>query len=68
MWNFRINGGHICLKETMQYRFIGLGFEYYVLSQATYNSPRQDFQLPSISTVTIMTSKVKTDVQSFFVH
>ena len=41
---------------------------YYVLSQSTYNCLRQDFQLPSISTITKMISKVKTVVQSFLVH
>ena len=34
-------------------------FEYFVLSQSTYVHPRQDFQLPSISKITKMTSKQK---------
>ena len=34
-------------------------FEYFVLSQSAYNHHRQDFQLPSISTITKVTSKRK---------
>ena len=34
-------------------------FKYFVLSQSTYNHLRQDFQLPSISTLTKMTYKRK---------
>ena len=34
-------------------------FEYFVLSQSTYNHLRQDFQLPTISTLTKMTCKQK---------
>ena len=34
-------------------------FEYFVLSQSTYNHLRQNFQLPSISTITKRTSKQK---------
>ena len=52
----------------MQYIFIGSDTEYYILSESTYTCPRQDFQLPRISTITKMTPKVKTVVQSFLVH
>ena len=34
-------------------------FFVFVLSQSTYNHQRQDFQLPSISTITKVTSKRK---------
>ena len=37
-WNCRINGGHICRRETIQYGFIRLCIEYYVLSQSNYKS------------------------------
>ena len=41
-------------------------FEYFALSRATYNRLRRDFQLPSISTLTRITSKVKnTDDNSY---
>ena len=48
--------------EWIQYRYIGSGIEYYVLLQSTCNCLTQDFQLPSISTITRMISKVKTVV------
>ena len=32
-WNCRINGVQICWKDAMQYRYIGSGIEYYILSQ-----------------------------------
>jgi len=35
-------------------------FEYFVLSRTAYNRLREDFELPSISTLTRLTSKVKT--------
>ena len=41
-------------------------FEYFALSQSTYNHLRQDFQLPSISTMTKMTSKQKQFYNSSF--
>ena len=34
-------------------------FEYFAMSHATYNHLREDFQLPSITTLTRLTSKVK---------
>ena len=34
-------------------------FEYFAMSRATYNRLREDFELPSISTFTNSTSKVK---------
>ena len=34
-------------------------FEYFAMSRATYNHLREDFQLPSITTLTRLTSKVK---------
>ena len=41
-------------------------FEYFALSRATYNRLRRDFQLPSISALTRITSKVKnTDDNSY---
>ena len=61
-------GGQKCWRETIQSRFISSDIEYYVLSQPTYNCLRQDFQPPTISTITKITSKVKTVVQSFLVH
>ena len=36
-----------------------LTYEYFVLARSTYKRPRQDFQLPSISTLAKMTSNVK---------
>ena len=34
-------------------------FEYFAMSRATYNCLKEDFQLPSITTLTRLTSKVK---------
>ena len=34
-WNCRISVGHIYWRETIQYRFIGSGIEYYAMSQLT---------------------------------
>ena len=34
-------------------------FEYFALSRTTYNRIREDFELPSIATLTRLTSKVK---------
>ena len=49
-WNCRISGSHVCWREAIQYRYIGSGIKYYVLSQLTYNCQTQGFQLPSIPT------------------
>ena len=44
-------------------------FEYFALSRSTYNRLREDFELPSISTLTNLTSKVKSqDDESFIVN
>ena len=68
-WSCRINGGgHVCLREAIEYEYIGSGIEYYVLSQSTYKCLTQDFQPPIMSTITKMTSKVKKIVQSFFIY
>ena len=37
-------------------------FEYFVFSQSTYSRVIEDFQLPNVSTIIEMTSKVKTIV------
>ena len=44
-------------------------FEYFALSRSTYNRLREDFELPCISTLTNLTSKVKSqDDESFIVN
>ena len=43
-------------------------FEYFALSRATYNRLRRDFQLPSISTLTHITSKVKNTDDNSHIH
>ena len=62
IWNCRISGSHVCWREAIQYRCIGSGIEYYVLSQSTYNCLTQGFQLPSIRTISKMKSRVNTVV------
>ena len=43
-------------------------FECFALSRATYNRLRRDFQLPGISTLTRITSKVKNTDDNSYIH
>ena len=43
-------------------------FEYYMTSRTTYNLLRQDFELPSIATLTRLTSKVNNTSDAAFIN
>ena len=60
--------GSIGVKYVGESDTLAGAFEYFTLSQSTYNCLRKDFQLASISTITKLTSKVKKVVLPFLVH